>query len=55
MISITDVGITISNGQGATITMTGPSVTINAGRAGGDLSGREGRHARLSVAAWARR
>jgi uncharacterized protein involved in type VI secretion and phage assembly len=31
LISITDVGITISNGQGATILLTGPSVNINAG------------------------
>ena len=31
LISINDVGITISNGKGATIVMTGPSVTINAG------------------------
>ena len=31
MISINDVGITISNGKGATIVMTGPTVTINAG------------------------
>ncbi|MBN8712751.1 MAG: baseplate assembly protein [Xanthomonadales bacterium] len=31
MISITDVGITISNGQGASITMVGPAVSINAG------------------------
>ena len=31
MISISDVGITISNGQGATIMMTGPTVTINEG------------------------
>ncbi len=31
MISISDVGITITNGQGATIMMTGPSVTINEG------------------------
>jgi hypothetical protein len=30
-ISISAVGITISNGQGATIVMTGPSVTVNAG------------------------
>jgi uncharacterized protein involved in type VI secretion and phage assembly len=30
-ISINDVGITISNGKGATIVMTGPSVTVNAG------------------------
>lgn len=31
MISICDTGITISNGQGAIITMTGPSVDINGG------------------------
>jgi uncharacterized protein involved in type VI secretion and phage assembly len=31
MISINDVGITISNGKGAIITMMGPSVDINAG------------------------
>jgi len=31
MISITDVGITISNGQGASIAMVGPSVSVNAG------------------------
>jgi uncharacterized protein involved in type VI secretion and phage assembly len=31
MISVTDVGITISNGRGAIITMTGPTVDINAG------------------------
>jgi uncharacterized protein involved in type VI secretion and phage assembly len=31
LISINDVGITISNGKGATIVMTGPTVTINAG------------------------
>jgi uncharacterized protein involved in type VI secretion and phage assembly len=31
MISISDVGITISNGQGSTILMTGPTVTINEG------------------------
>jgi uncharacterized protein involved in type VI secretion and phage assembly len=30
-ISISTVGITISNGQGAMITMTGPAVNINAG------------------------
>lgn len=29
MIAINDLGITISNGKGATITMTGPSVAIN--------------------------
>jgi uncharacterized protein involved in type VI secretion and phage assembly len=31
MLSITDTGIIISNGQGATITLTGPSVTVNEG------------------------
>lgn len=31
LISINDVGITISNGKGATIVMTGPTVTINGG------------------------
>lgn len=31
LISISDVGITISNGQGATILLTGPTVNINAG------------------------
>ena len=31
MISISDIGITISNGQGATIAMAGPSVTVNEG------------------------
>jgi uncharacterized protein involved in type VI secretion and phage assembly len=31
MISINDIGITISNGKGAVIAMTGPSVNINAG------------------------
>jgi uncharacterized protein involved in type VI secretion and phage assembly len=31
MISINDTGITISNGQGASIVMTGPSVSINEG------------------------
>ena len=31
MIAINDTGITISNGQGATITLTGPSVTVNLG------------------------
>jgi hypothetical protein len=31
LISISEVGITISNGQGATIVMAGPSVTINEG------------------------
>jgi uncharacterized protein involved in type VI secretion and phage assembly len=29
MIAINDTGITISNGQGATIVMAGPSVTVN--------------------------
>ena len=31
LISINDVGITISNGKGAVIAMTGPTVNINAG------------------------
>jgi uncharacterized protein involved in type VI secretion and phage assembly len=31
MISISDTGIIISNGQGATIAMTGPAVTVNEG------------------------
>ena len=31
MISINDIGITISNGKGAIIAMTGPAVNINAG------------------------
>ena len=31
MIAINDVGITISNGKGAIITMTGPIVDVNAG------------------------
>lgn len=31
MIMVNDVGITISNGKGATITMTGPTVSINNG------------------------
>lgn len=31
MLAINDVGITISNGQGATIQMTGPTITINEG------------------------
>ena len=31
MISVNDIGITISNGKGATITMIGPAVDINAG------------------------
>jgi uncharacterized protein involved in type VI secretion and phage assembly len=31
IIAINDIGITISNGQGATITLTGPSVTVNEG------------------------
>lgn len=31
MISVSDMGILISNGQGATIVMEGPSVTINEG------------------------
>lgn len=31
LISINDIGITISNGKGATIMMNGPTVTINQG------------------------
>jgi uncharacterized protein involved in type VI secretion and phage assembly len=31
MIAINDTGITISNGQGATITLTGPTVIVNEG------------------------
>jgi uncharacterized protein involved in type VI secretion and phage assembly len=31
MIAINDIGITITNGQGATVTLTGPSVTVNEG------------------------
>lgn len=31
LISISELGITISNGQGASIVMTGPAVTINQG------------------------
>ena len=31
MISVSDVGITISNGKGATIVLAGPTVTVNAG------------------------
>jgi uncharacterized protein involved in type VI secretion and phage assembly len=31
MISVSDVGIVISNGKGAVITMTGPTVDVNAG------------------------
>ena len=31
MISISDTGIIIDNGQGATLTLTGPSVTVNEG------------------------
>lgn len=31
VIMVNDVGITISNGKGASIVMTGPAVTINAG------------------------
>ncbi|KPC51525.1 phage baseplate assembly protein V [Amantichitinum ursilacus] len=31
LISITEIGITISNGQGATIMLTGPMVSINQG------------------------
>jgi len=31
LISITDTGITLSNGQGATLALTGPSVSVNEG------------------------
>ena len=31
LIMINDTGITISNGQGATITLMGPSITANEG------------------------
>ena len=31
MISISDVGITLSNGQGATVMLAGPAVNINQG------------------------
>lgn len=31
MIVVNDVGITISNGQGASIVLTGPTVTVNSG------------------------
>ena len=31
MISVSDVGITLSNGKGAVLTMIGPTVDINAG------------------------
>jgi hypothetical protein len=31
LFSINSTGITISNGQGASIVMSGPTVTINAG------------------------
>jgi uncharacterized protein involved in type VI secretion and phage assembly len=31
MIMVNETGITISNGQGATIVLTGPTVTVNAG------------------------
>ena len=31
MISVSDIGIVIDNGQGATIELTGPSVTVNDG------------------------
>jgi len=31
MIAVNETGITISNGQGATIILTGPSVTVNQG------------------------
>ena len=31
MIIVNDTGIIISNGKGATITLTGPTVTVNNG------------------------
>lgn len=31
MILVNDIGITITNGQGATVVMTGPTVTVNEG------------------------
>ena len=31
MIAINEIGITITNGKGATITLTGPTVDINLG------------------------
>jgi uncharacterized protein involved in type VI secretion and phage assembly len=31
MISVSDVGITIANGKGATLTLTGPTVDVNLG------------------------
>jgi hypothetical protein len=31
MILVNDVGITISNGQGATVVLAGPTVTVNNG------------------------
>jgi uncharacterized protein involved in type VI secretion and phage assembly len=31
LISINDVGITLSNGKGATLVMAGPTITLNAG------------------------
>jgi hypothetical protein len=31
MLAINSTGITISNGQGASIVLTGPTVTVNAG------------------------
>ncbi len=31
MILINELGITISNGQGAMLTLTGPTVTVNQG------------------------
>jgi hypothetical protein len=31
MISVSDIGIIISNGKGATINMTGPTVDVNLG------------------------
>jgi hypothetical protein len=31
MISVSDIGITISNGKGATLSLTGPTTDINLG------------------------
>ena len=39
MISVSDVGIIISNGKGAVINMTGPTVDVNLGALDGDLGG----------------
>jgi len=47
-ISVSEIGITISNGQGATIVMTGPSVTVNEGALEViQPGGRARRHARV--------